>query len=282
MHEKTKIDVEKVIKSNIDAIKNPYTKLEFKENPNILQEIQIKSKKDLNKEVLKIDSHLKNILPYIDFLHNFFIDITDWSIFSSIYLLLLSVFTDFKTVLMLAKEWRYTAIMTLIRKIDEALLQIDLFGIEYSKKESKYLEKWLSWKIISHSDCRKEIAKTFESYNTPDVDTDALQSHIYQMISQVSHNSYASMLENISPFTEKVDFEWPTSYHRTLSSIKFTNQKIDSVFVTLKWVYLFVINDDKKYDEIDLLLKNLNPNINDGHIKKDIIDTFGKQKKSPK
>lgn len=90
--------------------------------------------------------------------------------------------------------------MTLLRTIDEALMQCNLFANNAMKNDKTFLEKWFAGEIVKHSTTRKELNEYLPGFDT-------LTAYVYQMESQVSHNSYLSVLENISPVTQDFDFD---------------------------------------------------------------------------
>ena len=269
MHEKVKNDISHIINDNIRAIKNPYTKLELLQNPNILKELEQDYKNEIESLMLELEKQYNDIIPFIKDLKKYVKDITEQTFFSAIYLLSNSILSIFSSIKILANKWEYISIMTLLRKLDEAATLCNLFSIECNENNPNNLNKWFSWKIINHKIWREKTDKLPEWIN---VDFEALQSYLYQMTSQAAHNWYSSLLESISPFTEEYDNKL-TWYYRTISALKMTLWWITEFIIALKWIYLFIIKDSVTYDKLDLLLNKFNPdfwkNTNFSSIEKD-------------
>ncbi len=255
MQEKVKNDISFIINDNINAIKNPYTKIELLQNPNILEELEIKYKKEIADLIAELEKQYKDIIPFVESLRNYVKDITEQTFFSAVYLLANSILSIFTSINVLSVKWEYASIMTLLRKLDEATTLCNLFIFDCKENNSENLNKWFSWKIIEHKIWREKMDKLPEWVN---VDFKALQSYVYQMISQAAHNWYSSLLENISPFTENYDNK-STWYYRTISALKMTLWWITEFIISLKWIYLFIIKDVKIYNKLDLVLKIHNP-----------------------
>lgn len=256
MQEKVKNDITFIIDDNIKAIKNPYTKLELLQNPNILNELEQDYKKQIEFLVTELNKQYSDIVPFVNNLEKYVKDITEQTFFSAMYLISNSILWIFSSIKILSWNWEYNSIMTLLRKLDEATTLCNLFSFECNENDSSNLNKWFSWKIIDHKIWREKTNKLPEWIN---IDFKSLQSYLYQMTSQPAHNWYSSLLENISPFDEKYD-NWLTWYYRTISALKMTLWWLTEFIITLKWIYLFVINDVKSYEKLDLILEKYNPN----------------------
>lgn len=256
MQEKVKNDISFRIDDNIKVIKNPYTKLELLNNSNLLKEYELDYKKQIEILIIELEKQYNDIVPFVKNLEKYIKDITEQTFFSAVYLLSSSILSIFSSINILAKNWEYNSIMTLLRKLDEATTLCNLFSFECNENDSNNLNKWFSWKIIDHKIWREKTDTLPEWIN---IDFKSLQSYLYQMTSQSAHNWYSSLLENISTFTENYD-NWLTWYYHTISALKMTLWWITEFIITLKWIYLFVIKDVENYDKLDLILEKYNPN----------------------
>jgi hypothetical protein len=104
MQEKVKNDISFIIDDNIKAIKNPYTKLELLNNPNLLKEYELDYKKEIDSLILEIEKQYNDIIPFTKNLKNHINDITEKTFFSSVYLLSNSILSIFSSINILAKN----------------------------------------------------------------------------------------------------------------------------------------------------------------------------------
>ncbi len=253
MHEETKNILSTVIESNLKAIKDPRPKLALLYDPNLLIELMQENQvwiefyiDNTRKVLITLRSYLENIKSTIN-------DITEQTHIVAIYLLLSSTFYEWDSFLNLASSWKYSSAYTILRKINEAIDQVELFIHDCRDQEDKNIQDWFSGKIIGNELSRKRIDAEMEKIS--EIDVKWLLSHLYQVESNPSHNGYSSILELVSPFTEDFDHTWPTWFHRTLSLVK-SLYPINNLIRVLRLYYLLVVPDWK----IELALKNIQKN----------------------
>ncbi|MDD2908079.1 MAG: hypothetical protein PHH98_05585 [Candidatus Gracilibacteria bacterium] len=266
-------NIKKLISDNLEKIKDNGAKETLKKYPSIIDELFIE-KQDIVEEKIKINTIiLSKIIPYVEKVLEG--SLVEKNIRTAIYSLSSLIINDLNASLLLSKAGRYTALMTILRKIDEAIILINALSYEFYKGENKSLISWFDGELIMHGDCRKILEKMNEEFDIGiGVNIGSLESYLYQMTSQPAHNGYVSVIENISPFTEKFDFEGSTGFHRTISGIKFLNGIIRGFVDSLKHVYLFVLKDPKGLDEIENIYVNYWGKITRDSISEEIINKF--------
>jgi len=83
---------------------------------------------------------------------------------------------------------------------------------------------------------------------------EGMAKKIYHMESLVIHGSYISMLESVSPFTEDFDYDGRTQYFRTSKGLDYAKGTMDAMNISLKLVYGQLIQDGKRYKQLDEIL----------------------------
>lgn len=254
MNKHAKETVEFVIKDNKRAIKSPLPKIALKQNPNLLTDEQKKNEDEIAKRLDYLQKYYDDLLPFIKEIKQHIKNITEETPICAAYLLLSSTARYWESIFLLVKNGDL-AFQNTLRTIKESLALTDLFALEFRKEERKYLDKWFSGEIISHGSARQAHSDFFmEDPKNSSFDLKSLAAHIYQIESQSSHNSYATMLECVSPFTEDFDFEKYTRYARTKYAMDYLKGSMDATNITLKSTYLFLIQDEEKYEKLDEIL----------------------------
>ncbi len=280
MHEETKKSIKLLINSNRQKIKAPEAKQALKNNLNLLKTIKERDIKIIIKLLQRLQNQNNELSPFVKDLKNKISDITAETHLCATYLLLCYVLQTWQSIYLLAKNGFYSQVLILIRVIKESLMLCDNFILEYKNNNKESLNKWFSGVIISHAVGRKSVSRFIDEYgNFPNLDTKQLQSHIYQMESLFPHSSYTSMLENVSPFTENFDFEGYTGFRRMESALKYAIGTMGTFAITLKSVYLFLLQDHIKYDKIDRILTKYDNNLNKKNVSEKIQKTFKKTTK---
>lgn len=215
---------------------------------------QEKNDAEITKKLDYLKQYYNELLPFIKEIKNHIKDIMEEIPLCAVYLLLSSTARYWESVFLLAKNGDLT-FQVIIRTIKESLALTDLFVLEFRKNERKYLDKWFSGEIISHGSAR-EAQNDFliEDPKNSGINLKDLATHIYQIESQPAHNSFAVMLECVSPFTEDFDFEKYTRYSRTNYALDYVKGAMDATSITLKLVYLFLIQDKQKFEKLDEIL----------------------------
>lgn len=254
MNEDSKKDIAFLISDNRRAIKNPLAKEAFKRNPNIISQDTEKSKQEIQQILPLLENHFRELLPFIKDLKGYVSDITEETYICAIYLLLSHASQDWISLFNLAKIGDYGS-FAFIRLIKEVTALSDLFTLDFTKKEKKNIEKWFSGGIIGHAICR-EARNEFVGKDgmVSDDKMKKMDTKIYQMESLVVHGSYVTMLESVSPFTEEFDFDGRTQYFRTSKGLLYAKGTMDAMNITLKFVYGFIIKDNRKYKQLDDIL----------------------------
>lgn len=259
MQEQTRKTVKKIIDINKQAIKNSAPKVTLKENPDFLTIKLDRDKAEIHQILKKLRSQHNELLPFVKEIKKYIQDITETTYVCAAYLLLCHTFQNWNSLFLLAEYGKNSAIQTLIRMIEESLKLIELFVVE-SKNKRDNIDKWYSGEIIIHGTGRKMTNKFFDDLLNTNSDIEELETHIYQMESQTPHNSYASVLECISPFTEDYDFEGYTGFHRTNeSAIKYAEGKMKTTIITLKTVYSLLLKDQHGFEKVNKILLKYNP-----------------------
>ncbi len=275
MHEETKNVLSAVIENNLRAIKNPGAKFALLQDPSLPTRLMQENQEQIDFYVNRARNVLTSLSPYLYKIKININDITEQTHIVAIYLLLSSTFYEWDSFLNLASSWKYSSAYTILRKINEAIDQVELFIHDYRDSENKNLQDWFSGKIIGNELSRKRIDAEIEEIS--EIDTKWLLSHLYQVESNPSHNGYASILELVSPFTEDFDHTWPTWLHRTLSLIKWP-YAINSLIQVLRLYYLIVIPDQKIELELESILKIWDPELGSKKSSESVKAKFPKTK----
>lgn len=212
------------------------------------------------------------IIPFVTNIREHISGITEETTVCGIYLTLCTILKTWDSISLLAQYWHYSSIMTLLRVIEEANMQCNLFVSDL--QESKNINDWFAGNIIEHKKWREKMDKLI---NHNEINLYSMETYMYQIHSQFPHNGYLWILENVSPFTEDFDFEWPVGYYKTISALKnLASHYMTTCVITLKAIYLFVIKDQQVFDELDEILKKDNPDIGRTDISNSIKVKFKK------
>lgn len=272
-NEKYKLDLLKLIKSNRDALNNPHTRQWINFNPDYENDLISWYKKDIEIINKKIQIVLLELSAYVYWIRELIPDITASNPICGIYTTLCSCLESFKSIAILWDWWYYQEIMTINRKIEEAKTQCEIFIYDMNDGINTNFEKWLTWSIISHSTWRKKSANV---YSSADFDIESMKNYTYRMESNISHNGYIWMLEMLSPFSLNYDIEGSTRLYRTIWWIELSVEKLKSFCILLKMVYLYILKDNKKYDQLDLILLKYFPDIWKSDIPENVKKDFPK------
>jgi hypothetical protein len=277
MQEESRKKIEKVIASNKFAIKKKEPKIAFATNLRLRHDILVQDKREIAILLSALQSQHSELSPFVHRLKSYVKDITEETHICAVYLILCHIFENWDSVFLLADNGKSNAVGNLIRTIKEGIMLTELFCFDCKNNDSTNLKRWFSGYIIEHSVGREKMSKNFdESLINPQLDFKKMDAHIYQMESQVPHNSYATILELVSPFTEDYDFDGFTGYHRTLAWLRYATGSLAATNISLKAVYSYIINDEQIYNNLDKILLKYNPNLKDG-LDKQIFDDFQKK-----
>ncbi|MDD2693656.1 MAG: hypothetical protein PHY14_01880 [Candidatus Gracilibacteria bacterium] len=257
-NDKFREDILKLIDSNLTAIRNPVIKQLIILNPEYEGDLKSEHLRKIENQILEIEVVLKELSPFVYNIRNSISDITGNNPTCAIYLLLCSCIESFKAIVILGKSGFYQEIMTINRKLEEAMTQCEVFMHDNNEDIITNFNKWFSGAIISHSVGREKIGAL---HKNTDVNVESLGNYIYRMESNVSHNGYIGMLEMISPFTKDYDLVGSTRFHRTAGAIGHTIGKLTHFTILLKGIYLYLFKDFKTFDKIDIILKSHSPDI---------------------
>lgn len=254
MNKDAKEKVKFLINDNRRAIKNPFPKLVLKANPNLLIQDREKSRKEISDTLAVIESYYGELVPFIKNLREYVKDITEETHICAVYLLMSHAIQDWKSTFLLARSGDIGS-WTFIRLIKESSALADLFVLEARSNEKKYMEKWFSGEVIGHASCRDAHEKFFkEQEKNKDIDIKKMASEIYHMESLVIHSSYSTMLESVSHFSEDFDYDGRTQYFRTSKMLPYAKGSMESMNISLKLIYLFLIKDPGAYESLDKIL----------------------------
>lgn len=272
MQELTRDRINVVIQSNKSAIKNPNAKIALGRNHSLLSDRQEVNKDQIKKTLLVRRDQHSELLPFVKKIKLHIGDITESTHVCAIYILLCHIFENWNSLFILAEQGKNSAVANLLRMIKEGVAMVELFTMEFAKGESTNLDKWFSGEIIGQEICRKMAGEFAKEYSPcQEVNVKELDAHIYQMESQASHNSYLSVLELVSPFTEDFDFDGYTGFVRTCAWIKYGS--LASTNIALKLVYQLLTRDKKDLERLDKILIKYNPEMN-GEIDKESLKDF--------
>ena len=264
MQEKSREKVQFLIQDNIRAIKSTYPKIALSRNSQLLQSAQEKNELDIDKLLLKLQEYHAELFLFIKKIKTRVNDIAERTHICAVYLLINKIFDDWSALFLLAKNGKSLAANNLLRTVSEGVELIHLFIIEASQGGRSNLDSWLSGEIIPNRTCRKKVAEHHEKYSfVSKIDFRALSSHIYQMESQVPHNSYESILESVSPFTEDYDHEGFTGYQRTVFLLHYASGSMAGVNIVLKAIFGILINEASEFQQLDQILRKYNPDVDD-------------------
>ncbi len=273
-NDKFREDVLKLINSNVAAIRNPTIAQWISLNPNYEDDLKSEYLEDVEDKISEIEAILLELSPFVYSIRKNIPDITNNNSACAIYLLLCACIESFKAIVILWRNGFYQEVMTINRKLEEAMIQCEVFMYDHNEDIATNFDKWFSGTIISHSTWREKIGII---HNNASIDVESLENYIYRMESNVSHNGYIWMLEMISPFSKDYDLIWSTRLYRTDGSLMHALGKLRHFNILLKGVYLYIFKDPKTFDDIDLILKTYNPDMGDPKISEKMKKDFPKK-----
>ncbi len=265
MQEETRKKVEQVIEDNKRSIKSSRPKEAFLRNPATPQLIKEREVLEIHELINKLRNYHAELLPFVTRLKTRINDIVEPTHICAIYLLLCHVFENWNAVFLLIENGKSAAAGNLLRMIKEAVMTVRLFSVEMAQGQRTHLDKWLSGEIITHGIGRERVSEYYDQVSpVPGVDLKKLNTHIYQVESQASHNAYATILESISPFTEDFDFDGYTGIHRSLGWLRYAEGSLTATNIALKGVYVNLENDENLYSRVNNILNKYNPDMGEG------------------
>ncbi|OGY84537.1 MAG: hypothetical protein A3F54_05525 [Candidatus Kerfeldbacteria bacterium RIFCSPHIGHO2_12_FULL_48_17] len=269
MQEKTRKKVEWLIENHKQAIKNNGAKIALARNPNLPRMMQEREKFEIQYLLNRLRDQRTELLPFVKGIKKHVKGITENTHVCAVYILLSRIFQNWDALFLLAEHGKNSPSQNLMRMIKEGCMLVKLFTVDSDSGERKNLDKWFSGDIVSHGIGRDTTSEYFDEHSPyPEIDTKKLESHIYQMESQASHNAYASILESVSPFTEDFDFDGHADFHHTKAVI--AEGSMTDTAITLKAVYSILLKDIDGFEKISEILIKYNPDINDPTNKEDI------------
>lgn len=259
MNPESKKIVRQLINGHLKAIKNKDPKNELKEDSSLLGKNLMRDKQEINRLLKELKKYYYELLPVVKSFRVHINDIIENSHVCAIYLLLCQTFQNWNAFFELVDANQSSAATILIRSIKESVALIELFSLEYSTNDRKNLDKWFKGEIISHKTCREKQDKLFKQI-MPRVGNDmgSLNTYLYSMESQAPHNSYSSILESISPFTEDFDFEEYTRSYRTVAITKYAIGSMTAVNISMKMATILVLKNPQILTKIEKILLKYN------------------------
>ena len=280
MQDEARKKITAVIEDNKRAIKAPEPKDALAADPSVLEQSELSSRKHIALLLAKLQSWHADLLPFVRNLRKHVQDITEGTHLCAIYLVLCHLFDNWVTAFDIAQHGKSPALGNLMRFIKEDEMLVSLFAIEAHQGKRANLDKWLAGNIVSHATGRDVTSEFFDAHSiAADVDLAKLSAHIYQVESQGTHPSYASMLELVSPFTEDYDFTSRTQLFRTTTWLRYALGSMTACNIALKSVYGLLLNNEKSYQAINDTLMKYDPSAR-GPINPEAIKGF--QKATPK
>lgn len=260
----TRQKIQNAIEINKRAIKSRNAKLALAMDLNLRSKKLLQDKSKITQHLSILGAYCDELLPFAKKIKKNVNNITEATHVCVIYLLFCSIFDNLNSFFILSQNGKHLAAGTILRQVKEGISMVELFSIEaYLGKRNK-LTKWLEGGILGQNECR-EMMEIYENiYSSNDsIDSKKLSAHIYQMESQSAHNSYESILESISPFTEDFDFEEHTRFHRTVSWLNYAKGSLNALTIALKRVYLLILNQQEEFKKLDCILMKYSPEINE-------------------
>lgn len=273
-NDKFREDILGLINSNLTAIRNPTTAELVLVDPDYEDNLRSEYLEDIEDKISEIEAILLELSPFVYSIRENIPDITSNNSVCAIYLLLCACIESLKATIILWRNGFYQEIMTINRKLEEAMIQCEVFIHDYNEHIATNFDKWFSGIIISHSTWREKIGILHKNAS---IDVESLENYIYRMESNISHNGYIWMLEMISPFSKDYDLIWSTRLYRTYWSLMHALGKLTHFNILLKGIYLYIFKDPKTFDEIDLILKRYNPDMDDPKISEKMKKDFPKK-----
>lgn len=265
MSKKRDEKVQKYIQEMREKIKSPDPKKKLADNPDLKSQLLMKMVIEKSEMMPYLLSYYDELEPYVRRLKGLLRDISEETHICAIYILFCHMFETWRAFFYLIEGWFNNSAGRELRNIQESDMLITLFLTEYYKWEDKYLKKWFSGKLISHSDGRDRVSAFYQEFDKSGALTKKVSSFIHEIESLPTHNGYICMLQLISPFTEDFDFEWHTQHNYCLSEIKHAFPIMTQTNITLKSVY-GLMKDRTCFHELDNILKRYNPNFWKEHI----------------
>ena len=259
MQQEAKNQIKALIEDNQKKIKDPEPKKYLGIHPNVLTDIQKEKELEIAYLLGQLDNQYKELLPFVEKIKLNIGDITEQTFVCATYLLLCRIFDNWESIFILAKEGKSPAVGNMIRTIKEGIMQVQLFSIDSLSMDRTNLDKWFSGDIVTHGVGREKLAKFCKEENPEGEKTDDLTTQIYSIESLVSHNSYASIIESVSPFTEDYSFNGSTSYHRTVAWLRYAIGSLESTNIAMKFVYSHIMKDTDGYQKLSEILVKYNP-----------------------
>lgn len=265
MQDESRKKIEFVIEDNKRAIKSDDPKRELARNPKTPVLIQEREKLEIHHLLSRLRKYQSELFPFVKKIKANIKDITEPTHVCAVYLLLCNVFENWNAFFLLIENGKNGAAGNLLRMIKEGDMTIQLFSVEAAQKNRTNLDKWLKGDIVTHGIGREKVSEYYDKHSpVPEVDVKKLDAHIYQMESQASHNSYATILESVSPFTGDFDFDGYTGCHRCLGLLRYAEGSLTATNIAMKAVYANLINEEAIYTQLDTILKKYNPDIGHG------------------
>jgi hypothetical protein len=260
-----------------EKIKSNKPKIALNNNPNLLEDIKESDLYKINNSLSLLKKQYEDLSPFVLLIKESIPDITEKTHLCAAYLLLCRYLQIWQSIFILLKSGNYSSLMTLVRSAKELSMLVDLFSLEYKNETDINLKKWFSGVIISHESGRIVVTEFLENEAlNRNIDIKKLQAYVYQMESLIPHAAYISVLENVSPFTEDFDFEGYTGFRRTTLALGYVKGTMDSLFITLKLVYSFLLNDNINYSKINQIFLKYNSDTVKSSIPDYIKETFKK------
>lgn len=258
MREDNKKDIQSLINDHKTAIKDYGPKKAIKDDPFYLEKDRILTAKEIAISLESLTNYYQKLFPFLNKIKSHIPDITEQTHIAAIYLTLCNVFEFWSSFFILLKNGKGTECACLLRTIKEGNMQVDLLVTEALKGVNIELNKWFSGEILSHGIGREKLSKFIgESKSENGNEFKELSTKIYQMESQAAHNSYESILECVSPFTEDYDFDGYSNNFRASTWGKYAIGSMEATNISLKGVFEY-LKDNESYKALSEILSNQN------------------------
>lgn len=258
MREDNKKDIQLLIDDHKAAIKDGGPKKAIKDDPFYLEKDRALIAKEIAISLEILINYYQTLFSFLSKIKSHIQDITEQTHIAAMYLTLCNVFEFWSSFFILLKNGKGIECACLLRTIKEGNMQVDLLVTDALKKVDADLNKWFSGEILSHGVGRKKLSKFIGESKTEDGDEfKELSTKTYQMESQAAHNSYESILECVSPFTEDYDFDGYSNNFRASTWAKYAIGSMESTNISLKGVFEY-LKDNKFYKELSEILSNQN------------------------
>lgn len=169
----------------------------------------------------------------------------------AVYILLGRTFGSLRTVLNVSRAGGSIEIMDLARPAQEALVLVILFLEDGAESQ---LERWFDGEWVKDKEARdaQHVRLNNSLEHTEELPVREMLSHIYNIYSKYTHNTYGALLDGIDVFQQDVDFDRYAGFHYANEQFHIVQDLAVKIVLQLKNVaaYLKDLDMAARADEI--------------------------------